>query len=320
MLSDRRNRLDTEGESDSVVHPAATGALEAEVVEEPRAEKHAEGTAVSSSAGTTATSTSAAKHKAPARHKPTFSGGVQAWFRGESRFNPDFDAADKQHAAQLLERIRLEGRGTYGPVSAFAQAQDARVWGFEGSTVSNEGNLDLHQGFVNLGGEHRRHPLNGWVRLGRQEVVWGQMRLIGHLPWAPEARSFDALRVHGEYKMVGLDAFAALLNRQQEFEVVGDTATRKIRTNGSALGAVQFFGHFHDAINLEALFLMVDLNAVPSAQTRDMLVMNPGRGFGENRSMVFAMMSKGTGSSEKTETGSTAHGPLPATSHIRLRT
>ena len=47
------------------------------------------------------------------------------------------------------------------------------------------------------------------VRVGRQELFFGEQRLVGHLNWANTARTFDAARVtlrHGRYR---LDAFAA---------------------------------------------------------------------------------------------------------------
>ena len=47
------------------------------------------------------------------------------------------------------------------------------------------------------------------MRIGRQELVFGEQRLVGHVSWLNTARTFDAIRAsfrHGGYR---LDAFAA---------------------------------------------------------------------------------------------------------------
>ena len=80
-----------------------------------------------------------------------------------------------------------------GNVRIFAQLQDVRLWGSEGSTLTdfNADNFDLHQGFVDLSSED-----DVWLgRAGRQEVNLGGQRLIGAVDWTQQARSFDGLRL-----------------------------------------------------------------------------------------------------------------------------
>src|SRR5690606_37712531 len=51
------------------------------------------------------------------------------------------------------------------------------------------------------------------VRVGRQELVFGEQRLVGHVGWANAARSFDAGRVTVRASGLQLDLFAASVVR-----------------------------------------------------------------------------------------------------------
>lgn len=77
-------------------------------------------------------------------------------------------------------------------VRVYLQLQDTRVWGFETSVLSNEKNVDLHQGFVDVEkifGEALS------LRLGRQELSFGDQRMVSPLDWSSIARSWDGLRL-----------------------------------------------------------------------------------------------------------------------------
>jgi hypothetical protein len=47
------------------------------------------------------------------------------------------------------------------------------------------------------------------LRVGRQELVFGEQRLVGHVNWLNTARSFDAVRVAYRHQNFRVDAFAA---------------------------------------------------------------------------------------------------------------
>jgi Alginate export len=51
--------------------------------------------------------------------------------------------------------------------------------------------MDLRQAYISIGGTEAR-PVG--VRFGRQEIEFGDGRIIGALPWANTARTFDGLR------------------------------------------------------------------------------------------------------------------------------
>lgn len=79
----------------------------------------------------------------------------------------------------------------------FIQLQDARVFGAEGSTIgsampgSENSVLDIHQGYFDL---KRLFDLPLTVRVGRQEIIWGDHRVIGNFVWSNVGRVFDGGR------------------------------------------------------------------------------------------------------------------------------
>ena len=111
--------------------------------------------------------------------------------RYEFRANADFDRSKGDTLSFVGSRIRLSvGYEAAPDLLFFLQMQDSRLFGGETTTASNEKNLDLHQGYLtmkNLG------PLA--LTLGRQEMVFGDSRLVGNFGWSNIGRSFDGLRL-----------------------------------------------------------------------------------------------------------------------------
>src|SRR5690242_9883284 len=71
------------------------------------------------------------------------------------------------------------------------QGQDAQVWGRNAKPDGPpyEDTFDVRQAYVEVGSlESSKLGL----RVGRQELFFGEQRLIGHLNWTNTARSFDA--------------------------------------------------------------------------------------------------------------------------------
>jgi hypothetical protein len=65
-----------------------------------------------------------------------------------------------------------------------------------------DGPLDFHQAYVFFG-NHKEFPLS--LKLGRQELVYGDQRLVGHLRWNNNARTFDAAKVRWQNALFGVD-------------------------------------------------------------------------------------------------------------------
>ncbi len=78
-------------------------------------------------------------------------------------------------------------------VRVFVQFQDVRLFGEETNTLGDYSgdNLDLHQGFLELGSVPH---FGGVFRVGRQEMALGEQRLVGAVNWTQQGRSFDGAR------------------------------------------------------------------------------------------------------------------------------
>lgn len=92
-------------------------------------------------------------------------------------------------------------------VSVFVQLQDVRLWGEETHPLRDfrADNFDLHQGYVTVS-DIAGGPLA--VRVGRQETVLAEERLLGAVDWTQQAQAFDGLRLMAEPEGFRLDAFA----------------------------------------------------------------------------------------------------------------
>jgi hypothetical protein len=115
-------------------------------------------------------------------------------------FNPD--STD----GYLLDRFRFNV--TIAPAKAVkfvVQAQDARTFDKTsgGQAVPYRDTLDLRMAYGEFGNAQRT------VRIGRQELLFGDARLIGPLPWTNTARSFDGVRATIGGQKFKFDALAA---------------------------------------------------------------------------------------------------------------
>ena len=111
-----------------------------------------------------------------------------------------------------LSRLRLDATVTPTKLLSFqVQAQDARV---AKKTVGPTGTpfkapFDLRQAFADVGNAQSKIG----VRVGRQELAYGDQRLVGHLSWQNAARTFDAAKVSIRGDRVQLDLFGASVVR-----------------------------------------------------------------------------------------------------------
>jgi hypothetical protein len=115
--------------------------------------------------------------------------GLQYFARLESRDNADFDSAKKDADTFVEHRARLSVRAHIGDrIGVLLEYQDVRIWGSERSTVTTDPFTGLHQGYLDLRGAPWFH-----LRAGRQEIAYGEDRLLGNLDWANSARAFDGV-------------------------------------------------------------------------------------------------------------------------------
>jgi hypothetical protein len=140
------------------------------------------------------------------------SGSVTDWLtvRGEfrGRFESVTGAAFTPATGDgyMLDRFRVDVIGTPARYVRFdVQLQDARSLDKTsgGAAVPYRDTADLRLAYADIGSRGLT------VRAGRQELAFGEQRLIGHLNWVNDARSFDAVRVTVARKPFTFDAFAA---------------------------------------------------------------------------------------------------------------
>lgn len=134
--------------------------------------------------------------------------GGQYFVRGEARNNADFASSLGDSSQHIDQRARLTVRGSVKErVGFLLEYQDVRAWGAEPNTITTTPNTGLHQGFVDL-------KATDWLdlRVGRQELSYGEDRLIGSLDWAQTARAFNGVfaRVTAS-KELTIDAFGMML-------------------------------------------------------------------------------------------------------------
>lgn len=117
-------------------------------------------------------------------------------------------AADREDL-YWLNRFRVTARFTIRPwLAAAVQAQDARVEGRNGAVAGApfRDQFDLRLAHIDVGHFDKGRFA---VRAGRQELVFGDQRLVGHANWLNTARSFDAVRGVFRQKKLRVDGFAA---------------------------------------------------------------------------------------------------------------
>ncbi len=90
----------------------------------------------------------------------------------------------------------------------YVQAQDAEVASFHRGTppASVADSMDLYQGYLELG---NLESATWSARMGRQELGFAEMRLVGDSAWTNTARSFDAIRLRYNRPGVHVDWFAS---------------------------------------------------------------------------------------------------------------
>lgn len=146
--------------------------------------------------------------------------------RGEFRERMEgFDGLgfnDTRDDLYWLSRVRLNASIVPSRTLNFQiQVQDARVARktVGPTTAPFSAPIDLRMGFGELGSS--TSPVT--IRAGRQELVYGEQRLIGHVSWLNAARTFDGVKATFRTKAFTTDVFATSVVRilDDEFDKSG---------------------------------------------------------------------------------------------------
>ncbi|HYG23504.1 MAG TPA: alginate export family protein [Verrucomicrobiae bacterium] len=90
-----------------------------------------------------------------------------------------------------------------------------------GTGPESDGPIDLHQAYVTVG-NHKEFPLS--LKVGRQELSYGDERLVGAFAWNNIGRVFDAIKVRAQTPWFAAEAFTSklVLPDDNEFNVWND--------------------------------------------------------------------------------------------------
>jgi hypothetical protein len=117
-------------------------------------------------------------------------------------------------AAFTSQRTRLTFNYKWDKVTFQTSVQDVRVWGQDAATINNaDGNkLSTHEAWAevtlaNVADTTIKFKAlqNLSLKIGRQELVYDDVRLLGNLDWLQQARRFDAALLKAQHNGWALD-------------------------------------------------------------------------------------------------------------------
>ena len=131
--------------------------------------------------------------------------GGQFRIRGEFRTVKNYAGGVQEDTDFVIQRTRLHfDFDVVENLRAFVQLQDSRRWGDENSPTTDLEGVDIHQAFLDFQNVFG----HDWTfRVGRQELSYGDQRLVSPLDWHPVGRSWDGVRTWYTTDTFQLDAF-----------------------------------------------------------------------------------------------------------------
>jgi alginate export protein len=147
------------------------------------------------------------------------------------------DEGHGQNNEYFLEKIRYHGGYTDKWWSAYVEGESSLVqsdrrFAYANSpavpgTLKTRGDgpeadsLELHQAYVTIG-NHKEFPLS--LKVGRQEMIYGEERLVGAFGWNNIGRTFDAVKLRWQNAWFAADVFGSrpVIPEDGRFDVSND--------------------------------------------------------------------------------------------------
>src|ERR1051325_9682633 len=108
--------------------------------------------------------------------------------------------------AYFLHRIKPHIGYTASWFSVFVEGRSSGSTGDDRNpNPESDGPIDLHQAYVSLG-NHKEFPVS--LKVGRQELSYGDERVVGAFNWNNIGRVFDAAKLRWQNSWFAADAFA----------------------------------------------------------------------------------------------------------------
>ena len=139
-------------------------------------------------------------------------------------------AVDAKSAAFTSQRTRLNFGYRWDRVLFGASVQDVRVWGQDASSISiNDGaRLMLHEGWAEVTLANKADTTLKFkaldlltIKIGRQELIYDDVRLIGNLDWLQQARRHDMVLLKAVHHGWQVDLGYAFGQNSDAFGVTG---------------------------------------------------------------------------------------------------
>lgn len=139
---------------------------------------------------------------------------------------------DAKSAAFTSQRTRMNFGYKWDRVTFGAAVQDIRVWGQDASTINpaDGGRLMLHEGWsevvlANLADTTVKFKLVDQLslKLGRQELIYDDVRLLGNLDWLQQGRRHDMALLKGMHRGYQFEFGFAFNQNTDGFNVIGTT-------------------------------------------------------------------------------------------------
>ncbi len=157
-----------------------------------------------------------------------FSGSLSAQLSFEGEFRPRTElrngyrilhTSDSDPAFFISQRTRLNLLFNEEAYQFKLAAQDVRTWGDE-AQIKDNANLNIHEVWAEI-----RATEQFKIKLGRQELVYDDQRLLGSVNWSQIGRSHDAILVkyQNEDSKLSIDLGGAY--NQQNESVLGNSYT-----------------------------------------------------------------------------------------------
>ncbi len=116
----------------------------------------------------------------------------------------DFRANGNSENAYLLLREKIHLGYTTPGWSIFVEGRDSSAHGDERKPTPESDQFDLHQAYFTLGNK-TAFPVT--LKVGRQELAYGDERLVGVSDWSNVMRTFDAFKARYENDKLWAEAF-----------------------------------------------------------------------------------------------------------------
>lgn len=121
---------------------------------------------------------------------------------------------DAKPSAFTSQRTRLTFAYKWDRVNLGVSVQDVRVWGQDASSISpsDGARLAVHEAWAEIVLANAADTSFKFkalqhlsLKIGRQELVYDDVRLLGNLDWLQQGRRFDAALIKGQHKGWALD-------------------------------------------------------------------------------------------------------------------